>query len=221
MNLPTNRWTLPKLAKFCVMSLRRSAEDAHHVGTALQIAREKHTKDREWLTWLETEIPVSRATAYRYIELANRLTLSDCRGQRLQDVYEMITESKRAEQEDHSLAIEREELNIPTEVQDRSSLGSSHAENIVDHATNSTKSDKDHEEEEDLSWVVPEDKGDDVYVEESARFSGVLTDFLKDHPTKFLSPARMQEFDSNLLAIEKQLRVVRDSLAKELQSRAA
>jgi hypothetical protein len=98
MNIPTDDWTLPQLATFCVNSLRRSAEDAYHIGAALKIARDKQqAAGSNWLAWLEENVGISRATAYRYIDVATRLTAEDCEGRPLGEVYALI-ERRRSEQ---------------------------------------------------------------------------------------------------------------------------
>ena len=65
--LPDKSWDLPRLGAFIIGGLRRTAEEAHWIGRALDLARKKHTADRDWLVWLR-EIGISKSSAYRYLE---------------------------------------------------------------------------------------------------------------------------------------------------------
>jgi hypothetical protein len=96
-NMPNNDWSLNQLAEFCVTSIRRSGEDAWKIGKALSIARSRHKENGDWLRWLREEVDgLGQSTAYRYIEVFNKLTLDQVRSLSVNEIYELIRIEKEA-----------------------------------------------------------------------------------------------------------------------------
>jgi hypothetical protein len=77
---------------------RRRAVDAWMIGAALNLAKKKQKEDKNFVAWLQANVPLSRATAYRWMRLSRRLTLEECENRPLQYVYDVI-DHQIAEQE--------------------------------------------------------------------------------------------------------------------------
>jgi len=93
--IPGEDWSLDDLARFCGLALRRSAEDIWKIGRALAIAREKHKAGDGWLRWLAGNIAMSRSSAYRHIEVAEKFSLEQVRALTLRQIRRLLDEARR------------------------------------------------------------------------------------------------------------------------------
>jgi hypothetical protein len=87
---PNEQWTLPELAEYISGVARRSAEDAWRIGTALLIVRRRHRRDRDFTKWVRANVGFHRATVYRYMGIAERVSLDDCRVMTLTELYALV-----------------------------------------------------------------------------------------------------------------------------------
>jgi hypothetical protein len=93
---PNEKWSLKKLAEFCRLRLRRTAQDAWHIGQALSIARKKEKDERNWLRWLAEELDgLSKSSAYRYIDIFRKRSLEEVKGRALSEVHKSLAPTKR------------------------------------------------------------------------------------------------------------------------------
>ena len=93
--IPDESWDLSRLTEFITVALRRTAEDAWLIGKALDLAQPQHTKNRDWLQWLQ-EIGISKSTAYRYLDLCRSYTLEEVKS-RPGDTISMLLKKLKGE----------------------------------------------------------------------------------------------------------------------------
>ena len=153
---PNDKWTLKQLAKFCVLTLRRTATDAWHIGHALSIARDKQKDERNWLRWLAEEVGgMSKSSAYRYMDIFKKQSLNDVQGRTLGEVYEALApaEEPSAESEPRATLVNAQPATPAQPVSQVSNDNGTAASPAVPHRPG----------ESQFSWAVPDPAAEDSF----------------------------------------------------------
>jgi cobalamin biosynthesis protein CobT len=97
---PQDSWSLDDLAKFVVSKLRRNAVEAWSSGNALNIAERKLKEAKTFERWVKDTLFISKATAWRYRQVATLLTHAQVEGLTLKQVYDRLDLIKVATEAD-------------------------------------------------------------------------------------------------------------------------
>jgi hypothetical protein len=174
------------------------------------------------LVWFKKNAGISRATAYRYIGVAGRMSLKECKDVPLNDIYFVIGEQKQSEQNTLSTAKSSHVENKKEPVQS-SHIAEDAGQPKSSHAETNEKLPLPKNDEPDLSWQVEDDvdDADAEFVQAIDAFAGVLGAFLDEGTANFLKPVEKRRIADRLIVAEKLVLQVKKAVLPKAKRRAA